>query len=366
MGLLTDMLERHRAEAAMQELKSLLQAPPGAAPSPGAPPITPLPAPQAAPQGDAPIQGGNWVNDSANWFNPHIAALGQLQGAAPDPAAARAAAARDLVQAPAQVPTSGGAGVTTGPATPNLYRTFQILQLAKQAGVPLDQLVPLMRAQRFPGAYQGLEGHPVMQANMANNKSVAYPWAMNSSGRWNQETGVGGWSPSMQSQVGVDRAHAQALGAQQQKLETQADFPAKVGGKTVRAFRDANGQIRYRAGPDGKPLEWTAEPKTFAPGQHTKTPDNPDNFYWQRVDAYQRQVYDPKKARAMADADYQARYGHPYSPGAGQETAGAQPEGGAPNKELLLKQAREAVKSGVPRSFVEQKLKEYGLDPGAL
>jgi hypothetical protein len=366
MGLIGDWLARQRADAAMQKLRDMLQPSTGAAPSPDAPPITPLPAPQPAPQGGSQIQGGNWVNDSASFFNPHIAALGQFQGAAPDPAAARAAAARDLVQAPAQVPTSGGTDVTTWTPTSGLYRTLEIARLAQQAGVPLNQLLPLMRAERYPGAYQGLEGHPVARANMANNKSVAYPWAMNSSGEWNRETGAGGWSPSMQSQVGVDRARTQVLGAQQQKLETQADFPAKVGGKTVRAYRDDNGQIRYRSGPDGKPLEWTAEPKTFAPGQRTKTPDNPDNFYWQRVADYQRQVYDPKKARAMADSDYQARYGHPYSPGAGQETAGVQPDGGTSQQTTLIEQAREAVKAGVPRSFVEQQLQEYGIDPGAL
>jgi len=360
MGLIGDWLARQRADAAWKELQDTLRPSAGAASSPDAPPIIPLPAPQAAPQGGSQIQGGNWVNDSANWFNPHIAALGQLQGAAPDPATARAAAARDLVQAPAQVPTSGGADATTGTPTSGLYRTIAIARLADQAGVPLNQLLPLMRAERYPGAYQGLEGHPVAQANMANNKSVAYPWAMNSSGEWNRETGAGGWSPSMQSQVGVDRARTQVLGAQQQKLQTQADFPAKVNGKTVRAYRDDNGQIRYRAGPDGKPLEWTAEPKVFAPGQRTKTPDNPDNFYWQREADYQRQFYDPKKARAMADADYQARYGHPYSPGAGQETAGVQPEGVAPDANTLAQWRESARAAGYSEEQINAALKSKG------
>jgi len=363
MGLIGDWLARQRAdaraEAAMQQLKGILQPSTGAAPSPGAPPITPLPAPQPAPQGGSQIQGGNWVNDSASFFNPHIAALGQLQGAAQDPAAARAAAARDLVQAPAQVPTSGGAGVTTGMPTSGLYQTLAIARLAQQAGVPLDQLLPLMRAERFPGAYQGLEGHPVARANMANNKSVAYPWAMNSSGEWNRETGAGGWSPSMQSQVGVDRARTQVLGAQQQKLETQADFPAKVGGKTVRAYRD-HGQTRYRMGPDGKPLEWTPEPKAFAPGQLVKTPDNPDNWYWNEVDIQAKNPWNTRQPREIADEYYQARYGHPYHHGGRPAAGAAQPEGGAPDANTLAQWRESARAAGYSEEQINAALKSKG------
>lgn len=78
---------------------------------------------------------------------------------------------------------------------------------------------------------------------------------------------------------------------------------------------------------------------------------------------------DPTKDN-IADHIYQAEKANPWGPlkmsGQTEKAPQAAPEGGqAPNSDALIKQAREAIARGAPRSAVMQELKDkYGINPG--